>query len=406
MPNTAPKKTTPTRKKKKKSRGRRILTALTVVLILVASLFIFYLGRTMWLSYTGTDDDTSGQEVDLTDWLQTAESQNKKVGYYLVGLLGETAESPTEMLSLCCFDKQQKQVHILQLPKATYLGEDDTFKVKSVSEVFANPQDYVWCDTCRCRVYEPEQTAENTHSRCGTALSTQTGSSTVNLVEVFNRQYGLPVDGFYLFEQQTFVKLVDLVGGITVNLAFDVRGEDVTYQKGVRVIDGATALKYVTATDSSVSADIDRMSRFQQVFTAVMQRLFTMSEEKLTADVFQPLMAGSTPLRISVDDTYKTIVQLVRQLSEVSFDSMTAYVVPGAEGKAGGQSYYGVYRAELLALLNDKFNPYGETMAEGDLHITEIGRSGTVNLHETALSAWVLEQNSTAATTTTTAKEG
>ena len=390
---TSPKKTG--KKKKKKNRaGRIILTVLLLLLIGAAAVFIYYLGRTVYVSYIrGNDEEADIGDITSITYETTPLSLSSKVGYYLVGVMGEEgSEGPLEMLSLVCFDKQAKSLRILQMPTATYLGSDSHFKVKKLGEVFANPQDFLWCETCRRRVYEPEIGAEGTHTVCGEALTYKTGSATVNLAEVFNYQYGLPVDGYFIFEQPTFYKLVDLLDGVKVDLAFDVKTEGAVYKKGVRLIDGKTALQYVAAENGKVQGDIDRMARFQQVFTAVMQRLFVLPEEKLTADVFQPLMGGSTPIRVAVGDTYKTVVELVKQLREVPFTKMTAYLVPGEEASSEGTAYWSVHAADLLALLQAEFNPYGDPITQGDLQIAELSNARESDLMETSLSQWTVDQ--------------
>ncbi|MBE6757696.1 MAG: LytR family transcriptional regulator [Ruminococcaceae bacterium] len=392
MATTPAKKPTP--KKKKNNRGRIVLTVLMVVLIVLASLLIYKIGRAMYDAYIGgSEEEPDTSHVNPVIYETTPVAQSTKVGYYLLGVMGEEdAQSETDLLSLVCFDKEKKTVRILQMPQDTYLGEDDTFKVKRLSEVFASPQDLLWCNVCRCRVYKPAVSEESTHTECGTKLTAKEGSSTVNLVEVFNRQYGLPIDGYFIFEQDTLRKLVDLIGGVTVDLAFSVKTDEVTYEKGVRAIDGAAALKYIAASGNGTAKDIERFARFQQVCTAVLQRLFAMEDTKMSADVFQPLMVGSTPIRVGFNDDYKSIVELVRALSAVPFEEMAAYVLPGETVSEGGETYYSVHRNDVLALLNREFNPHGDPITEGDLNLTELAGGKESDLTATLLSQWVLEQ--------------
>ncbi len=382
-------------KKKKKNHGRLILSVLLVILIVLASLLIYKIGRAMYDSYVGTEDDDVGNtNVNPIIYETTPVAQSTKVGYYLLGVMGdEDAEGETDLLSLVCFDKENKKVRILQMPQDTYLGEDTAFKVKRLSEVFASPQDLLWCNVCRCRVFEPAQGEDMTHTECGSKLSTKEGSATVNLVEVFNRQYGLPIDGFFIFEQATFRKLVDLIGGVTVDLAFDIRTEEVTYEKGLRAIDGAAALQYIAANGDGIEKDMARFVRFQQVCTAVLQRLFDMEDSKMAADVFQPLMVGSTPIRVSFSEDYKSIVELVRALSAVPFEEMAAYILPGEAVNESGETYYSVHRDEVMTLLNREFNPHGDPIGEGDVNLTELANGTECNLEASLLSQWVTEQD-------------
>jgi len=146
MATTPAKKPTP--KKKKNNRGRIVLTVLMVVLIVLASLLIYKIGRAMYDAYIGgSEEEPDTSHVNPVIYETTPVAQSTKVGYYLLGVMGEEdAQSETDLLSLVCFDKEKKTVRILQMPQDTYLGEDDTFKVKRLSEVFASPQDLLWCN--------------------------------------------------------------------------------------------------------------------------------------------------------------------------------------------------------------------------------------------------------------------
>ena len=76
-------------KKKKKGHGRIVLSVLMVVLILAASAFIYYLGRTVYVSYLKGDDEGGTTEVDPIVFETTPVSHSEKVGYYLLGLMVE-----------------------------------------------------------------------------------------------------------------------------------------------------------------------------------------------------------------------------------------------------------------------------------------------------------------------------
>ena len=57
---------------------------------------------------------------------------DSRVAYYLFGLFGEDETKDLEMLSLVCYDKDAKTVHVMQIPTSTYLGETDKWVVPTV----------------------------------------------------------------------------------------------------------------------------------------------------------------------------------------------------------------------------------------------------------------------------------
>lgn len=394
-----------TKKRKKKSPvGKRILIGLMLVLIAVSTVFIIYVGKYIYTTYQQWKPETETEDFPLTSYDTTPEAEQGKVGYYLLGLMGTEAHEDTlEMLSLVCLDKEAKKASILQIPQATYLGEGGSFAVAAAGDVWANPKPFDWCETCGKRLYEPDIT-EGKHTACGTAVTQKTGSSTVNLVEVFNEQYSMPVDGYFLFEQETFVKLIDLVGGVDIQLAEAMKVDDVSYKAGIQTLDGKAALQYVTTYKAGVDGDIGRMTRLQQAFVSLFQRLFQATEAELKNDLIGPLMNGSTPIRVTAETRTEDIVALIQEAAKVPFSSMTAYVIPGVSASSNGKTYYSVRKAELLTLLTDAFNPYGREIAEGDLAITELTGSGRTDTRQRALSDWVVDQAGHVTQTTAAAK--
>lgn len=139
------------------------------------------------------------------------------MAYFAFGLMGATATDPTELLSLVCYDKQAKTIRILEIPMDTYLGDSDLFAVKKTSEVWGNPKPVIWCEYEAKRVYSDE-VADGKHTYCGHEVTEKAGSASGGLISIFNEQYAMPVDNFFLLPQEALVKLVDLVDGVDVQI--------------------------------------------------------------------------------------------------------------------------------------------------------------------------------------------
>lgn len=395
----------PTAKKKKKGYGRIIIMALLTIFIVLALVLIFKIGKMVFDAFLGgAEDSETPTQVNPIPYETTPVELSTKVGYYLVGVMGEGGlEGEMDLLSLVCFDKEANTVNVLQMPQDTFLGKDDAFKVNRLSEVYASPQDQVWCDTCGCRVYAPAIGENNTHVECGKTLGTKEGSSTGNLAEVFNRQYGVPIDGFYIFEQTTLRDLVDYIDGITLDLKFAVSTEEITYAAGMRTINGEAALKYIAATDNTVGGDLARLDRFNQVCASILTRLFALDDTKLT-ETMQELQRWDAPIRVEFGITYVEIADMVKAMRAVTLDKIYVYVLPGEKAISEGEDYYSVHRAEVLTLLNQAFNPHRDALTESDINLTEIANTTPADLTSTPLSQWKVDQNVAVTTTTTQAQ--
>ncbi|MBX7212807.1 MAG: LCP family protein [Thermoflexales bacterium] len=136
---------------------------------------------------------------------------------------------------------------------------------------------------------------------------------------------GIPIDYYARMNFTAFEDFVDRIGGITIDVPEDIvdkkyptssYGTEVfTMTKGVRTMDGATALKYAR-TRATFGGDFDRARRQQQVIFAV--------RDKLTQDprALPTLFAGSDELWASLKQSVKTDmpIDLIQRLAVLAKD--------------------------------------------------------------------------------------
>ena len=400
----------PKKKKKKSSPVKLVIKILLAVFLVMLLVFLFVVGRYLY-SYFVTDD---GSDITVpVDYDTTAEEDVAKVSYYLVGLMGESSTDPLEMVSLVCFDKKAGTVDVLQMPVSSYLGKTEGWDVTTLASAWSDPQPLTWCEKCRQRVFEPEVGEENTHSVCGETLTEKKGSATENMIDMCNDQYSMPVDAFFILPQKALVKLVDAVGGVDVELDAEIKVNDVRYKKGVQTLPGEAALYYAVSADykSTPATDITRMQHQRQVFTALFVRMAAMSEEELHDEVIDPVMSGSTPIRVtettrglkamlsgiskvSADDVdyERAMTILIQAMGKLNLTDMQYHILPGESAKVSSQNVYSVHKAELLTLLTEQFNPYGQPIAETDLGITEVKNSGEADVKTASFDTVVAPQ--------------
>lgn len=414
---TAKGRSASSKKKKKMSAGKRVVMVLLIILIVVSVAFVATAGVTIYQSLASPT--TNREEVELSSYDTTPVSERDKVSYFLVGLMGEEDTADMAALSLVCYDKAAGKVQILQVPGDTYLGDDGTWTVKKIKSVFGNPKPLDWCESCGKQVFEPE-IEDGKHTACGTDITQKAGSATENLINVFNDQYDMAVDNFFLLPQQGLVDLVNSLGGIDISLEADIKVEGITYKKGTATLPGEAALYYAVSYNykNTPDSDVERLQRQRKVFTALFQRLTALDEDTLSEEIFGPLMYGANPIRMNsdrealaslmiepsdrtLDDATAStaLAALFTDWKEVPLEAVTFYLMPGESAKSGSDTYYSVHRADLAALLQESFNPYGAAVSEGNLQVTELSNKKETDVKKQTMAELQVTQSGQATTT-------
>lgn len=244
----------------------------------------------------------------------------------------------------------------------TYLGDSDLFAVKKTSEVWGNPKPVIWCEYEAKRVYSDE-VADGKHTYCGHEVTEKAGSASGGLISIFNEQYAMPVDNFFLLPQEALVKLVDLVDGVDVQIDSKQKLGGITYEPGVQTLGGQAALEYVLQKDKGVGGDIDRLLRQRRVMLALFQRLSAREVKDLKDNIIGPLMNGSTPIRSNsgtaamrsmlikpsnkeMDEMTLSLAlsTMLHDMGQVQLADITACVIPGEAASANSVAYYSVHR--------------------------------------------------------------
>ncbi len=378
------------KKKKRKRLIRRLIVRLVMVVLFVAAvLLLFWAGKSVYRMLTSrTETDLPSTSLYET----TPEKDQNKVAYYVVGLMGEDIEDDLTALSLVCWDKKANTMNVLQIPCKTYIGDSDIWAVNYAAGVWGNPKPLTWCETCRKQVFAPEIGEDGRHTVCGTTLTTREGSSKLNLLTVFNEQYSMPVDEYFLFPQTALVDLIDNVGGIDLLLGEDLTVDDTTYEAGTRTLDGAAALYYAIAYHGgdTPEEDVQRMLCQRTVFAALFERLLGLDEDDMD-DAIRPVLNGETPIRSGIQTS--GIVDLLTSMNKITMEAVTAYILPGETTDNG---YYSAHKAELATLLQERFNPYGAPITEGYLQTAElVTPSGESDLHAQTFREILVDQTGT-----------
>ena len=111
----------------------------------------------------------------------------------------------------------------------------------------------------------------------------------------------IPIDYVAQVNMESFVDIVDIVGGITVNntLAFDYDGEE--FPIGELNLDGEKALKYVRMRYDDPAGDFGRQNRQKQVIQGVLQEVISVNTVLNYQSIFKTLEAN-VQMNVMFDD--------------------------------------------------------------------------------------------------------
>lgn len=153
--------------------------------------------------------------------------------------------------------------------------------------------------------------------------------------QTVNRALGIPIQHAALVDFQTFVTVVDAIGGIDVEIPYDI--SDPTYpdsgigfdpfyiSAGHHHLDGTTALKYAR-TRATYGGDFDRTTRQRQVVMAI-------REQVMQLDLLPGLIAQSPQLWSALqgafesDLTLSEMVDLTITASRIPADQITTAAI-------------------------------------------------------------------------------
>lgn len=184
----------------------------------------------------------------------------------------------------------------------------------------------------------------------GLALAQQTVSNVL----------GVSVDHAVLIDFDVFIALVDTVGGVDVDVPYDIYdptypdsgiGYDPFYlPAGQHHLDGTTALKYAR-TRATAGGDFDRTSRQRQIVLAMRDRV-------LNLDMLPDLIAQSPQLWTSLQNAFETdltlseMVDLAVAASKIPTDNLAT----GAIDQTCTQPWITPSGAQVLVPLQDQID--------------------------------------------------
>lgn len=144
----------------------------------------------------------------------------------------------------------------------------------------------------------------------------------------------IPIDYVAQVNMESFIDIVDIVGGITVNntLAFDYEGE--AFPIGELDLDGEKALKYVRMRYDDPEGDFGRQNRQKQVIQGVLQEAISVNTVLNYQSIFKTL-EENVQMNVKFDDLLS-----IQKNYAGSFKNIEQLYLNNGTGKMMNSIYY------------------------------------------------------------------
>ncbi|MEW6624932.1 MAG: LCP family protein [Bacillota bacterium] len=147
---------------------------------------------------------------------------------------------------------------------------------------------------------------------------------------------GIEIDHHVVLNFDAFVKLIDLVGGVEVDVPvrMDVPDENIDLYPGLQTLDGEKALAYSRFRGTS-EGDIGRAKRQQEIVTLLADKLF-----KVQNIVKLPQIIQTMSEYVEHDFSVKEMMKLASEANQARKKPIVSAVLPGTNKRIDGIWYY------------------------------------------------------------------
>ncbi len=270
-------------------------------------------------------------------------SKSSGVSYILVVGV-DPQETLTDILVVACIDHDRNTVNFMQIPRDSFAGDD--IPTRKMNAVYGNPRK---------------------------------GEAKINaLRRRISSYFGFPLDHYCLFTINGFIKVIDALGGVTINIE-QKNGIEIMDPKtfkterigpGWVTLTGNQATGFVRkrtgTSDGYYKGDIARIEAQRLVYIALAKKLKSMSAGQMLN------VAKKCYSEISTDMSINKILGYATEVKGISLENMGVYAVPGQSVTYKKLSMWSPHKAEYIELYNTYMNPYGDPITEKDINMVEL----------------------------------
>lgn len=258
---------------------------------------------------------------------------SRRDGVFTMLIVGTDAASrSTDTIMLATFDTEQKKMNVLSIPRDTIVNVRRA--TKKINAAYAMSDGDIF------------------------ALYDEVESVT-----------GIRPDKYMLVTVDAFVDIIDAIGGVPVDVPINMHYEDPTQNlkihinKGPQVLDGYDAMGFMRYRATYADGDLGRIKVQHTFIEAVIKKMLTPTTFARVPELSQIILDN-----LETDLTLGNGIWLGKQMLTMNLEEdITIATLPGYADYYDGLSYYFPQEEDVLALINESFNPYDTPIEELDL---------------------------------------
>lgn len=266
-------------------------------------------------------------------------------GQFTVLCLGfDETRSNSDVIMLFHFDIINDKINILQIPRDSFVPDFTNSETGKINSVYT--------------------------------LGDENLIPIQRVVDAVRDTFGIPIDRYITTGCDDIVDMVDIIGGIPINLPEQViYSYDKVLYPGEQVLNGEQAELFVRARKGYNEGDIGRVKAQRIFLAAAMEKALDLGHIQLTKFLTEVYNKGY----IGTDLTLQEMSILSDFGSSIDLDDVTVHMVPGEATYYGDYSVWSIHKNATIDVINEYFRPYQPELSYDSLSITELIESDYYN---------------------------
>ncbi len=267
-------------------------------------------------SETRLSEDMTPITVDESSPFYEAFKSKDRVNVLLLGV----NQGMTDVIMVCSYDMENQYVNLISIPRDTFYyrpGWDANYAGNKINAIY--------------------------HSE-GVAPLAEAVSATL---------YGLPLHYYAVVEYEDIEKVMDVIGGVEVDVPFDMIYDDPTdtpplhirIYAGTQTIDSSNVMEYLRYRKGYRNGDIGRIQVHQEFVKKVLRECLKAGN---ILDVAKVAVEN-----VESDITYSMAINVGRKAMKLSGDSINSYVLPGTDAMIHEFSFWQPDQDGIEAMLEE-----------------------------------------------------
>ena len=204
------------------------------------------------------------------------------------------------------------------------------------------------------------------------------------VVTAVEENYSIPVDAYLTTTCDNVAEIVDLIGGIPINMPFKMVFEaDKVIPEGEQTLNGQQAEWMLRFRHGYQNGDIGRVQGQRLFMAAAMKKLISMNSLQImsvTNKVYDQELIGT-------DMSLEDVARLADLAGTIDMDHVHVFMLPGESATVQGQSVWSVHKKAAMNLVNRYFRTQQvplkpdqstliEYVQEGEYRMTDYDKDG------------------------------